>query len=56
MKETEPEEAEAAERVQQFFKTVAGDDMGIDWSELKEVLDLALKRGTRMINYCISGL
>ncbi|XP_021945199.1 calpain-A isoform X2 [Folsomia candida] len=44
VKETEPEEAEAAERVQQFFKTVAGDDMGIDWSELKEVLDLALKR------------
>lgn len=38
-------EDENTKRVKEFFKTVAGEDMEIDWSELKEVLDLALKRG-----------
>jgi len=52
VKETEPEENEAAKKVQEFFKTVAGDDMEIDWSELKEVLDLALKRGKRHYTHC----
>jgi len=44
VKESEPEQDEAAQRVKDFFKTVAGEDMEIDWAELKEVLDLALKR------------
>lgn len=47
-KDPEPVQDEAARRVQEFFKTVAGEDMEIDWSELKEVLDLSMKRGTSM--------
>ena len=38
-------EDENTKKVKEFFKTVAGEDMEIDWAELKEVLDLALKRG-----------
>jgi hypothetical protein len=56
VKETEPEENDAAQKVQAFFKTVAGDDMEIDWSELKEVLDLALKKGTQNWNFVIDLL
>ncbi|CAG7722886.1 unnamed protein product [Allacma fusca] len=44
VKEDEPQEDENTKRIQEFFRTVAGEDMEIDWSELKEVLDLALKR------------
>ncbi|CAL8090943.1 unnamed protein product [Orchesella dallaii] len=44
VKETVDEEDEQKARVSEFFKTVAGDDNEIDWSELKEVLDIAMKR------------
>ncbi|ODM97216.1 Calpain-B [Orchesella cincta] len=44
VKETVDEEDEQKARVSEFFKTVAGDDNEIDWSELKEVLDMAMKR------------
>jgi len=51
VKESEPESRDAAERVQTFFKTVAGEDMEIDWSELQEVLNMAMKRGMFVFKY-----
>ncbi|XP_071523091.1 uncharacterized protein [Panulirus ornatus] len=38
------QEAEADERVRGFFRKVAGDDLEIDWKELQDVLNFALKR------------
>lgn len=54
VKETVDEDDEQRKRVQQFFKTVAGEDNEIDWSELKEVLDMAMKRGNSPFLYPLS--
>ncbi|XP_023248416.1 calpain-A isoform X3 [Copidosoma floridanum] len=32
------------EKVHEFFKKLAGDDMEVDWKELKEILDYALRQ------------
>lgn len=34
-----------AEKVREFFKKLAGDDMEVDWMELKEILDFAMRKG-----------
>lgn len=39
------QEVEADERINAFFRKVAGDDLEIDWKELQDVLNFALKRG-----------
>lgn len=39
------QEVEADERVRGFFRKVAGEDLEIDWKELQDVLNFALKRG-----------
>jgi calpain len=44
VKETEDEEDENRKKVKGFFSGVAGDDSEIDWSELKQILDSALKK------------
>ncbi|KAK1117955.1 hypothetical protein K0M31_015621 [Melipona bicolor] len=33
-----------AEKVREFFKKLAGDDMEVDWTELKEILDFAMRK------------
>ncbi|XP_043515120.1 calpain-A-like isoform X3 [Frieseomelitta varia] len=33
-----------AEKVREFFKKLAGDDMEVDWMELKEILDFAMRK------------
>ncbi|XP_075214527.1 calpain-A-like isoform X2 [Lycorma delicatula] len=47
IKEEEPEEPEekkeSEERIKQFFGKLAGDDMEVDWMELKEILDYAMR-------------
>ncbi|KAK1117956.1 hypothetical protein K0M31_015621 [Melipona bicolor] len=35
-----------AEKVREFFKKLAGDDMEVDWTELKEILDFAMRKET----------
>ncbi|KAK9299938.1 hypothetical protein QLX08_007169 [Tetragonisca angustula] len=35
-----------AEKVREFFKKLAGDDMEVDWMELKEILDFAMQKET----------
>ncbi|KAK4300804.1 hypothetical protein Pmani_027019 [Petrolisthes manimaculis] len=42
--EDETQEAEADERINGFFRKVAGEDLEIDWKELQDVLNYALKR------------
>lgn len=45
-KEKEPVEVDQRqEKVKTFFKQIAGDDMEVDWVELKQVLDYAMKQG-----------
>nr|AAT77811.1 calpain B [Gecarcinus lateralis] len=42
--EDDAQEVEADERINAFFRKVAGDDLEIDWKELQDVLNFALKR------------
>lgn len=42
---SEEEQAESDERIRGFFSKVAGEDLEIDWSELQNVLNYAMKRG-----------
>lgn len=41
----EPEEDRNTEKVREFFKKLAGDDMEVDWMELKDILDFAMRKG-----------
>jgi len=38
-------ESELDDRVREFFTVVAGEDMEVDWMELKNVLDFAINKG-----------
>ncbi|XP_063232234.1 calpain-A-like isoform X3 [Bacillus rossius redtenbacheri] len=38
-----PEEEKTKEKAKEFFKKIAGDDMEVDWMELKEILDYAMR-------------
>jgi len=44
MKPELEEESDYDQMVRQFFSKIAGDDLEIDWEELKQVLDYALKK------------
>ncbi|CAG0893965.1 unnamed protein product [Cyprideis torosa] len=39
------EETDEERKVKEFFRTIAGEDLEIDWMELQKVLDFALKKG-----------
>lgn len=42
----EPEEEEKKQdKVREFFKKLAGEDEEVDWVELKEILDYAMRNG-----------
>ncbi|XP_053974217.1 calpain-A-like isoform X3 [Hylaeus volcanicus] len=40
----EPEPDRNEDKVREFFKKLAGDDMEVDWMELKEILDFAMRK------------
>ncbi|XP_068970494.1 calpain-A isoform X2 [Bombus flavifrons] len=40
----EPDPDRNADKVREFFKKLAGDDMEVDWMELKEILDFAMRK------------
>ncbi|XP_050458763.1 calpain-A isoform X3 [Cataglyphis hispanica] len=42
----EPEQDRNTEKVREFFKKLAGDDLEVDWMELKDILDFAMKKDT----------
>lgn len=42
----EPEEDRNTEKVREFFKKLAGDDLEVDWMELKDILDFAMRKDT----------
>lgn len=33
------------DKVKEFFRKIAGEDMEVDWMELKEILDYAMRNG-----------
>jgi calpain len=41
----EPEEEKTQDKVKEFFCKIAGEDMEIDWMELKEILDYSMRNG-----------
>jgi hypothetical protein len=41
----EPEEERSPDKVKEFFAKIAGEDMEVDWMELKEILDYAMRNG-----------
>jgi calpain len=41
----EPEEDKTQDKVKEFFHKIAGEDMEVDWMELKEILDYAMRNG-----------
>lgn len=41
----EPEEEKTQDKVKEFFQKIAGEDMEVDWMELKEILDYAMRNG-----------
>ena len=43
--EPAPEEQQKTDKVKEFFIKLAGDDMEVDWIELKEILDYAMRNG-----------
>ncbi|XP_014489405.1 PREDICTED: calpain-A-like isoform X3 [Dinoponera quadriceps] len=43
----EPEQDGNTEKVREFFKKLAGDDLEVDWMELKDILDFAMRKDTR---------
>lgn len=48
-----PEMKKADEKVKEFFSKLAGEDMEVDWMELKEILDYAMRSGNyRLDTYC----
>ncbi|XP_046626942.1 calpain-A-like [Neodiprion virginianus] len=40
----QPEPDRNEEKVREFFRKLAGDDMEVDWKELKEILDFAMRK------------
>ncbi|XP_020282744.1 calpain-A-like isoform X3 [Pseudomyrmex gracilis] len=40
----EPEPDNNTEKVREFFKKLAGDDLEVDWMELKDILDFAMRK------------
>ena len=50
------QESEYDRAVRQFFTQIAGDNLEVDWRELKDVLDYALKKGTSPHRICSTCL
>lgn len=43
--EPQPQEDRETDKVREFFLKLAGDDMEVDWMELKDILDYAMRNG-----------
>ncbi|XP_046400174.1 calpain-A-like isoform X4 [Ischnura elegans] len=43
----QPEDKSRDDKVKEFFRKIAGDDLEVDWMELKEILDFAMKNETK---------
>ncbi|XP_033330561.2 calpain A isoform X3 [Megalopta genalis] len=40
----DPDSDRNSDKVREFFKKLAGDDLEVDWTELKEILDFAMRK------------
>lgn len=43
--ETRDEQKEKDDKVREFFAKIAGPDMEVDWKELQEILNYAMREG-----------
>lgn len=43
--ETRDEQKEKDDKVREFFAKIAGTDLEVDWKELQEILNYAMKEG-----------
>lgn len=50
----EPEEDKAQDKVKEFFRKIAGEDMEVDWMELKEILDYAMRNGNLLWSHVLN--
>ncbi|XP_076636463.1 calpain-A-like [Colletes latitarsis] len=47
----EPESGQNEDNIREFFKKLAGEDMEVDWMELKEILDFAMRKETHDLGF-----
>ncbi|XP_076636729.1 calpain-A-like isoform X2 [Colletes latitarsis] len=47
----EPEPGQNEDNIREFFKKLAGEDMEVDWMELKEILDFAMRKETHDLGF-----
>jgi hypothetical protein len=56
----EREEDKTQDKVKEFFSKIAGEDMEVDWMELKEILDYAMRNGnllwSHMLNFTLMSV
>jgi len=48
-------ENELDDRIRDFFKAVAGEDLEVDWMELKNILDVAINKGEFYEKKCLKA-
>lgn len=54
MNKPEPEEDKAQDKVKEHFRKIAGEDMEVDWMELKEILDYAMRNGNLLWSHVLN--
>ena len=54
MNKPEPEEDKTQDKVKEFFRKIAGEDMEVDWMELKEILDYAMRNGNLLWSHLLN--
>lgn len=46
-----PDQTQQTDEIYTYFQKLAGDDLEVDWCELKEILDYSLKKGSLYLFY-----
>jgi hypothetical protein len=50
----EPEDDKIQDKVKELFRKIAGEDMEVDWMELKEILDYAMRNGNLLWSHLLN--
>jgi hypothetical protein len=50
----EAEEDKTQDKVKEFFLKIAGEDLEVDWMELKEILDYAMRNGNLLWSHVLN--
>lgn len=49
--EDRDERKEKDDQIRAFFARIAGEDLEVDWKELQEILDYAMRDGKRLCSF-----